>query len=66
MGRYKDPCKRFAVGKNEIDLVDTAAVQRLSDLMYKLIAKLTPLKKIHEASKAKDKSAANKEVKDNQ
>lgn len=25
VGRYKDPCKRFAVGKNEIDLVDAAA-----------------------------------------
>ena len=38
VGRYKDPCKRFAVGKDERDLVDAAAAQGLQNLMYKLIS----------------------------
>ena len=66
VGRYKDPCKRFAIGKDEIDLVDIAAVQRLHDLMYKLITKLRPVKKINEATKNKDKSNLKKEGKEKQ
>ena len=53
VGRYNDPCKRFAVGKDEIDLVDASAVQSLHNSMYKLISQLIPLKKNNEAVKIK-------------
>jgi hypothetical protein len=45
VGRYKDPCKRFAVGLNDDDLVDAAADSNLRVLLYKLIARVIPLKK---------------------
>ena len=66
VGRYNDPCKRFAVGKDESDLVDASAVQSLHNSMYKLISQLIPLKKNNEAVKNQEKNVAKKEQKENQ
>ena len=67
VGRYKDPCKRLAVGSNDYDLIDTAAESNLRVLLYKLITLVVPLKKNNEAVKNQQKMVlAKKEQKENQ
>ena len=66
VGRYKDPCKRLAVGSNDYDLIDTAAEANLRVLLYKLITLVVPLKKNNEAVKSQEKNVAKKEQKENQ